>query len=193
MNFPLQTAVLRASAPAIQADLLRATKQQIERAEADFGSNYRRGDAALLVVGRGASEAAVNAVITKLARLLWEGLGFAWAVACYSDAAAPDLGAALAQVERLGFRRAVVCRGGPLDPDRLTAIRAAVAAYRRAHPDTIIVEAGSLDGDAAVAATDAPSNHTLDSGADNDNCLTCRYRPRAGAVRLADDSNPPHA
>ncbi len=166
----------------IQAGLLRAAQERIAAAEAEFGGDYQRSNAVLLVAGRGANEPAVNAVISKFSRLLEEGMGFAWAVACYSAAAVPDVAAALAQVERLGFRQAVVFPGVLFDQNRLTAIRDAVAAYRSAHPELTIAVAPSLDDGEAVAEACAVLIQEVASGAGNDNCQTCRYRERTIAV-----------
>ena len=62
----------------------------------------------LLVVGRGTNDPDANANIAKVARMLWEGLGFGWAEAAFSGVAHPRVGAALDRATLLGFRHIVV-------------------------------------------------------------------------------------
>ena len=52
---------------------------------------WDRRDTLLLVVGRGSSDPDANADVQKLTRLLWEGLGFGWAAACYIGVTTPLL------------------------------------------------------------------------------------------------------
>jgi len=50
-----------------------------------------RSEALLVVVGRGTNDPDANSNISKIARMLWEGLGFGWAEVAYSDARVPIL------------------------------------------------------------------------------------------------------
>src|SRR5262245_50234220 len=54
-----------------------------------------RSDTLLLVVGRGSSDPDANADVQKVARILWEGMGFGWAAACYIGVTTPLLPEAL--------------------------------------------------------------------------------------------------
>jgi sirohydrochlorin cobaltochelatase len=67
-----------------------------------------RSDSLLVVVGRGTNDPDANSNIAKIARMLWEGLGFGWAEAAFSGVAHPRVGPALERAARLGFRRIVV-------------------------------------------------------------------------------------
>jgi len=68
----------------------------------------QRADTLLVVVGRGTNDPDANSNIAKLARMLWEGMGFGWAEAAFSGVAHPRVDAALDRAARLGFRRIVV-------------------------------------------------------------------------------------
>src|SRR6202012_1063829 len=65
-------------------------------------------DALLVVVGRGTNDPDANSNIYKIARMLWEGLGFGWAEVAFSGVAQPRVDAALDRAARMGFRRIVV-------------------------------------------------------------------------------------
>ena len=60
------------------------------------------------MVGRGASDPDANSNVTKVTRLLWEGLGFGWGETAYSGVTFPLVEPALERVVRLGFKRIVV-------------------------------------------------------------------------------------
>src|SRR6266853_774607 len=67
-----------------------------------------RADVLLVVVGRGTNDPDANSNIAKIARMLWEGMGFGWAEAAFSGVADPRVDAALERAARLGFRHIVV-------------------------------------------------------------------------------------
>src|SRR5215472_13112158 len=90
---------------AIDPKLLRAASDRIAAA-AD--PDIARAKTLLVVVGRGTNDPDANSNISKLARMLWEGLGFGWAEVAFSGVADPRLDAALARSAGLGFRRIIV-------------------------------------------------------------------------------------
>jgi sirohydrochlorin cobaltochelatase len=87
----------------VDAKLLAAAADRIAAAVPE-----PRDDALLLVVGRGTNDPDANSNIAKLARMLWEGMGFGWAETAFSGVAHPRVDAALDRSARLGFRRIVV-------------------------------------------------------------------------------------
>ncbi|MGH7098452.1 MAG: sirohydrochlorin chelatase [Stellaceae bacterium] len=90
---------------AIDPRLLRAAA---ERVAAAGDGGVAREETLLLVVGRGTTDPDANSNIAKVARMLWEGMGFGWAEAAFSGVAEPRVPGALARATRLGFRRIVV-------------------------------------------------------------------------------------
>jgi sirohydrochlorin cobaltochelatase len=87
----------------IDPKLLHAASERIAAAAPEG-----RSDSVLVVVGRGTNDPDANSNIAKIARMLWEGMGFGWAEAAFSGVAHPRVDAALEWATRLGFRRIVV-------------------------------------------------------------------------------------
>jgi len=92
--------------------MLEAAKDRIDTALAAadeaFGKVPRR-DTLLLVVGRGTSDPDANGNIAKVARMLWDVMGFGWVEPGFSGLAYPtaDL-VMLREMQRDAFRRVVV-------------------------------------------------------------------------------------
>ena len=93
---------------AIDVKLINAAADRIAVAAPVSSETGDRSDALLVVVGRGTNDPDANSNISKIARMLWEGLGFGWAEVAYSGVAHPRVDAALDRAARLGFRRIVV-------------------------------------------------------------------------------------
>jgi len=89
----------------IDPKLLRASADRIAAA-AD--ARIPRAETLLVVIGRGTTDPDANSNISKLARMLWEGMGFGWAEAAFSGVAHPRVDAALTRAAGLGFRRIIV-------------------------------------------------------------------------------------
>lgn len=73
-----------------------------------------REETAVLLVGRGSSDADANGDLCKVARLVWErsglatGGGYGWVETCYIGVARPDFPAGLRRCATLGARRVIV-------------------------------------------------------------------------------------
>ena len=137
-----------------------------------------RGETLLLVVGRGTNDPDANSNIAKLARLLWEGMGFAWAETAYSGVAHPRVDAALERAARLGFRRIVVFPYFLFTGVLVKRIYAQADAAAARFPDIEIVKAGYLRDEPPVI--DAFLDRIAESGAGTAamNCQFCKYRTR---------------
>jgi sirohydrochlorin cobaltochelatase len=90
----------------IDATLLRAAADRIGAATAD--TKIPRSDTLLLVVGRGTNDPDANSNISKIARMLWEGMGLGWAEAAFCGVAHPRVDEALTRAAGLGFHRIIV-------------------------------------------------------------------------------------
>jgi len=90
----------------IDPKLLQAAADRIAAAAAD--TRIARAETLLVVVGRGTNDPDANSNISKLARMLWEGMGLGWAEVAFSGVAHPRVDAALSHAARLGFRRIIV-------------------------------------------------------------------------------------
>ncbi len=93
---------------AVDNKLLEAARERIEAVEKEAGGKIGREDTLLMVVGRGTRDPDANSNVSKVARMLWEGMGFGWAEVSYSGVASPLVDSGLAHAVKLGYRRIIV-------------------------------------------------------------------------------------
>jgi len=130
----------------------------------------------VLLVGRGSTDPDANAEIAKVARLLWEGRGYAGVEPSFISLAEPGVPAGLDKLRRLGAERIVVAPyflfPGVL-PDRIVTQS---AQFATANPD-IAVAVGELIGDCdELADLVIERYHEAVHGDIRMNCDTCLYR-----------------
>jgi sirohydrochlorin cobaltochelatase len=157
--------------------VIELSRLRIEEAERSAGPADRK-DSLLLVVGRGSSDPDANADICKLSRILWEGMGFGWAAACYSGVAAPLVPEALERCHRLGFRRVVVFPFFLFTGVLEKRIRHQTEEFGRQHPGTEYVCAGYLNAHPLLLDAFAERAEEAVHGSPNMNCELCKYRVR---------------
>jgi sirohydrochlorin cobaltochelatase len=130
----------------------------------------------VVLAGRGSTDPDANAEIAKVARLLWEGRGYAGVEPSFVSLAEPSVPAALAKVRLLGAHRVVVAPyflfAGVL-PDRIVAQSAAFAA---AHPELDVRVAGLIGDCDELADLVLERYHEALRGDIRMNCDTCAYR-----------------
>ena len=133
----------------IDPKLLHAAADRVAGAAADPA--IPRDETLLVVVGRGTNDPDANSNIAKLARMLWEGMGFGSAEIAFSGVAHPRVEAALTRAALLGFRRIIVfpyflCTGVLVKrvyaqtdeaARRFPEIEFVKALYLRDHPEVI--------------------------------------------------------
>ncbi|SCG42439.1 uroporphyrinogen-III C-methyltransferase [Micromonospora coxensis] len=146
-----------------------------ERIDAALAGADRAGTWVALI-GRGSTDPDANAEVAKVARLLWEGRGYAGVEPGFISLAEPSVPAVLERLRRLGARRVVVAPyflfAGVL-PDRIVAQS---QAYAAAHPD-LDVRVADLIGDCDALADLVLERHAEALGGDiRMNCDTCAYR-----------------
>ena len=130
----------------------------------------------VLLVGRGSTDPDANAEIAKVARLLWEGRGYAGVEPAFISLADPGVPAGLDRLRRLGAERIVVAPyflfPGVL-PDRIVSQSRQFAA---AHPG-IEITVGALIGDCDELADLVVERYREAVHGDiRMNCDTCLYR-----------------
>jgi sirohydrochlorin cobaltochelatase len=161
---------------AIEPKLLAAARDRIEAAERGAQDDVPREETLLLVVGRGTNDPDANSNVTKVARMLWEGMGFGWAETAYSGVAHPRVDAALERAVRLGFRRIIVF------PYFLFTGVLVKRIYRQSdevaarHPRFTFLKAGYLNAHPLVLATFSDRLQEILEGRNAMNCLLCKYR-----------------
>jgi len=135
-----------------------------------------RGDTLLVVVGRGTNDPDANSNIAKIARMLWEGLGFGWAEVAYSGVAQPHVDAALDRVARLGFRRVVVFPYFLFTGVLVKRIYAATDEAAARHPEIAFVKASYLRDHPLLLDAFVERVGEIAEGNPTMNCQLCKYR-----------------
>ena len=130
----------------------------------------------LVTVGRGASDPDANSNVAKVARMLWEGLGFGWGEVAYSGVTFPLVAPALDHVVRLGFKRVVVFPYFLFNGILVQRIYDATDEAAAKYGDTQFVKAGYLNDHPLVLDTFVDRVHEILEGTGNMNCQTCKYR-----------------
>jgi sirohydrochlorin cobaltochelatase len=150
------------------------------RIDAALGEQARDGASRagthIVLAGRGSTDPDGNAEVAKVARLLWEGRGYADVGLSFVSLTGPSVPAALERARRLGAERIVVAPyflfAGVL-PDR---VRAQAGAFAAQHPGIDVRVAG------LIGACDELAGLVLERFAEalrgdiRMNCDTCAYR-----------------
>ncbi|MFO0998037.1 MAG: sirohydrochlorin chelatase [Alphaproteobacteria bacterium] len=163
----------------VDAKLLVAAGGRIREAEA--AANEARGavarhDCLLMVVGRGTSDSDANSNVSKVTRMLWEGLGFGWGETAYSGVTFPLVEPALEHAVRLGYKRIIVHPYFLFSGILVSRIYDAVDAVAARHPGTHFVKAGYLNDHPSVLDAIAERIDEIQHGSGNMNCQLCKYR-----------------
>ncbi len=158
---------------AIDPKLLEAAAARIAAAVPEG-----RSDTLLVVVGRGTNDPDANSNIAKIARMLWEGMGFGWAEVAFSGVADPRVDAALERAARLGFRRIVVFPYFLFTGVLVKRIYAQTDSVASRFPQIEFVKAGYLRDHVGVIDTFVERVGEFTAGEPKMNCQLCKYRTR---------------
>jgi sirohydrochlorin cobaltochelatase len=161
----------------IDPKLLAAARDRIEAALATRAKRPRE-HTLLAVIGRGTSDPDANGNVAKVARMLWEGMGFGWAEAGYSGVAHPRVDALLERAARLGFGRIVVFPYFLFTGVLVRRIYAQTDAVAARYPQIEFVKAGYLNDHPLVLDAFVERIQGIGAGDVNMNCLLCKYRER---------------
>lgn len=150
-------------------------QEAVDRANNELGE-VPVEETCLVVIGRGASDPDANGNVSKIARMLWEGMGFGWCEVGYSGVTFPLVEPCLTHVAKLGYKRVIVFPyflfTGILI-DRIYGFTDQVAA---AHPDIEFVKAGYLRDHPSVLETFAERVTEQLGEQVPPTCGTCKYR-----------------
>ena len=165
---------------AIDLKLLSAARERIAAAEAsveaEAGDGISRADTLLMVVGRGTNDPDANSNVSKVTRMLWEGMDFGWAETCYSGVTQPLVADALRRVVGLGFKRILVFPNFLFTGVLVKRIYAAVDALAKQQPDIEIVKASYLNDRPLVIDSFLERLDEIPRGDNLMNCQLCKYR-----------------
>lgn len=161
---------------AIDPKLLAASRARIEEAEAAGRPGVTRAETLLMVVGRGTNDPDANSNIAKVARMLWEGMGFGWAEIAFSGVAYPLVDQALARAVRLGFRRIIVFPYFLFTGILVKRIYDQADAAARVHSDIEFLKAPYLNDHPLVIDSFVDRVMETLEGSPAMNCTLCKYR-----------------
>lgn len=181
---------------AVDLKMLQAAGDRVEQALSQAGGDVPLHETMLVVVGRGASDPDANSNVSKMTRMLWEGMGFGWAETCYSGVTFPLVEPGLEHAVKLGYKRIVVFPyflfTGIL-VDRIYSYADKVAAR---HPDVEFIKAPYLNDHAKVFDTFEERLWEILDGANTMNCQMCKYRAQVlgfeAEVGMAQESHHHH-
>ena len=156
--------------------MIRAAGSRVEEALAAAGGDVPREETVLVVVGRGASDPDANSNVSKITRMLWEGLGFAWAETAYSGVTFPLVAPGLEHVARLGYRRIVVFPYFLFTGVLVKRIYDQTDAVAARHPEIEFIKAPYLNDHPLVLDTFAERVEEILQGTNTMNCQLCKYR-----------------
>jgi sirohydrochlorin cobaltochelatase len=135
-----------------------------------------RASTHVVLVGRGSTDPDGNAEVAKVARLLWEGRGYADVALSFISLTGPSVPAALERARRLGAERIVVAPyflfAGVL-PDRVTA---QAGAFAEQHPGIDVRVTGLIGACDELAGLVLERYAEALHGDIRMNCDTCAYR-----------------
>ena len=161
---------------AVDLKLLSAARERITAAETEAGEGISRADTMLVVVGRGTNDPDANSNVSKITRMLWEGMQFGWAETCYSGVTQPLVADALGRVVRLGFKRIIVFPYFLFTGVLVKRIYSAADAVAQEHLDIEIVKAGYLNDHPLVIDSFLERLDEIPRGDNLMNCQLCKYR-----------------
>ena len=160
----------------IDLKLIRAAGERVEDALQKAGDGVSREDTLLVVVGRGASDPDANSNVSKVTRMLWEGLGLGWAETAYSGVTFPLVEPGLEHATRLGYKRIVVFPYFLFTGILVQRIYYYTDIVAAKHPEIEFIKASYLNDHPLVLDTFAERVEEIRNGENNMNCQLCKYR-----------------
>jgi precorrin-8X/cobalt-precorrin-8 methylmutase len=164
------------SALHLHPNILRLFRQRIVETEARSPRKIRRSTSCLVVVGRGTTDPDANSDVSKLARLLQEGMGFGGSYVCYSGTAKPLVADGLREAVRLGFERIIVAPFFLFTGVLVKRIYEATDAAAVDHPKTEFLKADYLGIHPLLADAFLDRAEETIAGKAAMNCSLCKYR-----------------
>jgi sirohydrochlorin cobaltochelatase len=160
----------------IDLKLIRAAGDRVEEALQKVGDQIPRENTLLMVIGRGSSDPDANSNVTKVTRMLWEGLGLGWAETAYSGVTFPLVEPGLEHATRLGYKRIIVFPYFLFTGVLIKRIHHYTDIVAAKHPEIEFVKASYLNDHPLVLDAFAERVEEIRNGVNNMNCQLCKYR-----------------
>jgi len=156
--------------------ILKLFREKIIKAESLSAKLVKRSDTCLVVVGRGTTDPDANSDVSKLARMLEEGLGFGASFVCFSGTAKPLAADGLKIAARLGFERIIVAPFFLFTGILVKRIFAAADALALSRSDIQVLKCDYLGVHEHVADAFLERAAEAIAGKAAMNCSLCKYR-----------------
>jgi len=160
----------------IDLKLIRAAGERVKEAIEQADGNISPEETLLMVVGRGSSDPDANSNVSKVTRMLWEGLGLGWAETAYSGVTFPLIKPGLEHACRLGYKRIVVFPYFLFTGILVKRIYQYTDLVAAEHPEIQFVKASYLNDHPLVLDTFSERVEEIRNGVNNMNCKLCKYR-----------------
>ncbi|MGB7285931.1 MAG: sirohydrochlorin chelatase [Salaquimonas sp.] len=160
----------------VDLKMIRAASERIEAAIASSDKQVERHETLLMVVGRGSSDPDANSNVSKVMRMLWEGMGFGWAETCYSGVTFPLVEPGLEHAAKLGYKRIIVFPYFLFTGVLIKRIYSYTDVVAERYPDIEFLKAGYLSDHPLVLDTFEDRLVEILEGTAVMNCQMCKYR-----------------
>ena len=160
----------------IDLKLIRAAGERVKDAIEQADGDISPEETLLMVVGRGASDPDANSNVSKVTRMLWEGLGLGWAETAYSGVTFPLIKPGLEHASKLGYKRIVVFPYFLFTGILVKRIYQYTDLVAAEHPEIQFVKASYLNDHPLVLDTFSERVEEIRNGVNNMNCKLCKYR-----------------
>jgi sirohydrochlorin cobaltochelatase len=160
----------------VDTRLLAAARQRVEQALEKVSEDISKEETLLMVVGRGTSDPDANSNVSKIARMLWEGMGFGWGEVCYSGVTFPLVAPGLEHAAKLGYKRIIVFPYFLFTGILVKRVYSITDEIIERFPDIEFVKAGYLNDNELVIDTFTDRINGVLEGDTNMNCQLCKYR-----------------
>ena len=160
----------------IDLKLIRAAGERVKDAIEQADGDISPEETLLMVVGRGASDPDANSNVSKVTRMLWEGLGLGWAETAYSGVTFPLIKPGLEHASKLGYKRIVVFPYFLFTGILVKRIYQYTDMVAAEHPEIQFVKASYLNDHPLVLDTFSERVEGIRNGVNNMNCKLCKYR-----------------
>ncbi|MDM7937585.1 MAG: sirohydrochlorin chelatase [Cyanobium sp. CZS 48M] len=160
----------------IDRKMIQAAAARISACLEQAGNAVSLHDTLLVVVGRGSSDPDANSNVSKVTRMLVEGMGFGWGETLYSGVTFPLVEPGLRHALKLGFRRIVVFPYFLFSGVLVSRIQQHSQRVADDHPEIEFLSASYLGDHPLVLDTFRERVEEVIRGDTQMNCSLCKYR-----------------
>ena len=149
-----------------------------------------RADTVLLFIGRGSSDPDANGEVCKLARILWEGSGYATVESCFIGITHPRLEEGLRRAQFYRPKRIAILPYFLFTGVLVKKIFDTVARYQQEHPETILTCLPEMGIHPALLSLLREREIETQVGQVQMNCEMCKFRLAATLPHEGEGNHP---